>query len=135
MPEPNMKILPVKEFENSFQANLAKAKLESAGIDCFLTNENAVTLVPNKVGMFSLRIDLMVAEHDFEIATRILNDEEPSNTTERICPNCKSKNIQPNYKYNLAKWLLLIVSLITSSTLISSKHPWVCRDCNTKFAG
>lgn len=130
-----MKILPVKEFENSFQANLAKAKLESAGIDCFLTNENAVTLVPNKVGMFSLRIDLMVAEQDFEIASRILNDEEPLNTIERICPNCQSKNIQPNCKYNLAKWLLLIISLIVASSLISSKHPWVCRDCNTKFAG
>ena len=71
-----MKLVPVKRFVNSFEANLNKCKLESEGIDCFLTNENNMTLTQGFGSWLDIKIDLMVRESDYERANEIINNGE-----------------------------------------------------------
>ena len=78
MPNPDIKIVPVKRFQNSLQANLYKAKLKSEGIESFLTNEHLLTLSPCYLKNLDLGIDSMVKEDDYQKALEIIND----NTTE-----------------------------------------------------
>lgn len=130
-----IKIIPVKRFENSFEANLLKCKLESEGIESFLTNENLATLIPNYSNMLDMRIELMVSENDYERALNIVNDHKVDNLTDKICPNCNSTNILRKYgKYNFPKWLVFIMSLIAYLPLVHTKYTLVCKDCNTEFA-
>jgi hypothetical protein len=56
------------------QAELAKGRLESAGIDCFLSGENARLLYGN--GLDS--VQLQVAAADEDDARAILNDPGPA---------------------------------------------------------
>lgn len=67
------KIITIATFDNPMTANLIKAKLQDAGIDSFLANENIVGIQPfysNAVG----GIQLQVLESDAEHAIAILND-------------------------------------------------------------
>ena len=129
-----MKIIPVKRFENSFEANLYKCKLESEGIDSFLTNENLTTLIPNYTNMLNMGIDLMVSENDYEKAIEIINDNKTEVTTDHICPNCKSINIVRKYgKYNFPIWIVFIMSLVAYLPFVHTKYNLICKDCNYEF--
>lgn len=41
-----MKLITIKTFDNYFEANLLKSKLESENIVCYLFDETLVTLNP-----------------------------------------------------------------------------------------
>ena len=65
-----MATVTVKTFTNSIAAHLAKDRLEAAGIDCFLADENVSRAYPT--GIFEIR--LMVAEEDLPRALEVLQD-------------------------------------------------------------
>ena len=68
-----MKILPFKRCKDAFEANVLKAKLESEGIESFLTNENLAMLKPGYLEAMDMGIDLMVSEDDYEKALSIID--------------------------------------------------------------
>lgn len=59
----------VKTFNNSFDANLAKRKLDERGISVFLEDENVVGL--NPLG----GVELKVFEKDLKLAQKILSEK------------------------------------------------------------
>ena len=123
MANPKMKIVVVKTFDNSFEAYLIKGKLESEGIECFLTNENLTTLIPNFTNMLDMGIGLMVREEDYQKALDIINDQKTEKVADNVCPNCNSKNIRRKYgKLNIPKWMdiikLKIYNLVNFSHII-----------------
>jgi len=135
MAKPKMKIVVVKTFDNSFQAYLIKGKLESEGIECFLTNENLTTLIPNFTNLLDMGIGLMVSEEDYPKAREIINDQKTEKVADNVCPNCNSKNIRRKYgKSNIPKWIVLVMSLILYLPLVNKKFRYICRDCKTEFA-
>lgn len=76
------KLVIVRAYNFQHEALVDKAKLDSAGIDCFLKNDNMEIIQPfftqSKGG-----IKLMIWEKDAETALEILNDiPEPSENTE-----------------------------------------------------
>jgi hypothetical protein len=92
----------VARFRDLSEALLAKAMLESAGIECFLADQDLVRmdwLYSNAIGGMRLQ----VKEEDADAATEILKQPIPSNFEldgtgeayeQRRCPNCQSLDIQ-----------------------------------------
>jgi hypothetical protein len=134
MTKPEMKIIRVKRFENSFEANLYKSKLESAGIECFLTNENLTDLVPYYTNMLNMGIDLMVGEGDYDSALNIINDNKTESLSDKVCPNCKSLNVVRKYgKHNFPKWIVFIISLVAFIPIVYRNYTLFCKNCNCEF--
>jgi hypothetical protein len=74
--ETGEEMVTVERYTDMLQAELAKGRLESAGIDCFLAGENAGLLYGN--GLDS--VQLQVASADEDDARAILNDPGPADS-------------------------------------------------------
>jgi len=72
--ETGEEMVTVERYTDMLQAELAKGRLESAGIECFLAGENAGLLYGN--GLDS--VQLQVASTDEDDARAILNDPGPA---------------------------------------------------------
>jgi len=70
------KLVTIAAYSNPIDANLAKIKLESEDIDCFLAGENAVAVYGSIVGT----VKLQVRQSDAERAIEVLN--QPPDETE-----------------------------------------------------
>jgi Putative prokaryotic signal transducing protein len=69
-------MVTVERYTDMLQAELAKGRLESAGIDCFLAGENAGLLYGN--GLDS--VQLQVSAIDEDDARAVLNDPGPADS-------------------------------------------------------
>lgn len=99
------RLITIANFNEPLEANLAKIKLESAGIKCFLSGENFTAtywlLSPADRG-----VKIQVRESEAKKALQILGakegqrlekDEEKSLTAQTydlLCPKCHSKDIE-----------------------------------------
>jgi len=76
----------VATFQLQTQASLAKSVLESAGIECWLRDENVARLYPGAHGSVFGGIKLQVRPEDEEAARQMLHRptivEEPESTDE-----------------------------------------------------
>ena len=89
-----MSIITLKTFDSSIEAYLLKSKLESENIECFVIDENMITLNPlfaNAVGGIKLNINV----EDLKKAQAVINDiETQKNNSEVVnskCSNCNSE--------------------------------------------
>jgi predicted RNA-binding Zn-ribbon protein involved in translation (DUF1610 family) len=104
------KLVTVATFAQPIEAHIAKGRLESEGILCFLGDENIVSVHPfysNAVGGVKLKVREKEAEQAFAIMSQIQAEEpEPNafaaeghvaseNTV--ICPNCGSEDAYVNW--------------------------------------
>ncbi len=136
MPE---RLVTIATFDNPFKAHLVKSRLESSGIECFLSDEFVVTvnwLYSNAVG----GVKLQVRESDLERASEILNMEPVE--TEALdqelgedimqprCPRCNSVNVhyeRYSRRFIYLSWLLLGVPLLLF------KRKWRCDECGYQW--
>jgi len=121
-------LVTVASFDEPYKANIAKAKLESEGIKCFLSGENFVAtywLLSRVEG----GIKLKVKEADSKAATEILaRKEKPPELDEYdlTCPKCNSENIE----YERYSWKMAILSiLLFRLPLTWLKEKYKCLDC------
>jgi hypothetical protein len=71
--EPEAKLVTIHSFDNEFEAELAKAELESAGIQCFLSGDDWGGLRPAM--SFTNGIKLIVRADEATRAAEILGEE------------------------------------------------------------
>lgn len=122
-------------------AELAKSKLESEGIPCFLLNKNMIGLnwlYSNALG----GVELQVRNEDAEKASEILKEDHSSDLLDienefpeaaqgDLCTKCGSANvrlIKVSRKYGA-------LSLLLSFPLILFGKQYQCRDCGHKTNG
>jgi hypothetical protein len=93
------RLVTVATFSLPFEVHLAKAKLESEGIECFVADENMVSLNWLYAGAIG-GIKLRVSESDYLQAKKILN-AEPLDFTLRgedaavlTCPRCHASKVR-----------------------------------------
>lgn len=134
-----MKLVTIRTFDNSIEANLVKAKLESQNIMCFLFDENIVVLNPLyniTVGGIKLKIN----ELDIDKATAIIEETEKSfltNDQDEVlkCPNCQSEELYSGFKS--MKGTKGILSAITSFLFmvfpIYYNTVYKCKNCGNEF--
>jgi len=92
------KIIVFETFYNPIEANIVKSRLMDSGIQCFLSDENMVTINPLYTqALGGVRLHLF--ERDADLARNILGEKVPALETtgeeegEIICPNCGSHHV------------------------------------------
>ena len=135
------KIVVYESFIYPINANIARGLLESYEIECFLTDENMVTINP----MYSQAIGgvkLNVFEKDIDRITALLKSEnndseyipEEKEEVGMICPNCNSHNVGygGSVKKKFSVWSVLIFSLLSIYPFYQRKA-YHCFDCDHAF--
>jgi DNA-directed RNA polymerase subunit RPC12/RpoP len=134
-----MEIVTLKVFDNAIDAHLLKTRLESEGINCYLLDENMVTLNPLyniSVGGIKLRIH----KDDLEDAAAIVREIEDSPNKDESenpvhCPNCNSTNLYTGFKSvkGTKGFLSAIVSFLFMVLPLYYKTVYRCKECETEF--
>ncbi len=136
------KIVVYQAFIDPIYANIVKGILDSCGIECFLSDENMVTLnalYSPAVG----GVKLHVFEKDIGQITALLQSQnivdEPEIPAEKednkiFCPVCHSENVgyggSINRKFNY--WHVFI-SFLLMIYPIAMRKAYHCFDCDHEF--
>ena len=81
-----MKFIPIRSYDNYVPAHIAMGRLKDAFINCYLENENSVTIDPflsNAIG----GIRLMVAEPQEKRAIELLDEDDKQANHTSIFPS------------------------------------------------
>lgn len=130
----DMQFIPVWSYDNYISAQIALGRLQEDGIDCWLKDENTVTIDPiltNAVG----GIKLMVLNNQVQEALNILNGLQAAYKASLSCPGCGSSNIElvssPRKPMN---WISAIATFFFSSYALTVEKVYHCFDCGKEFA-
>jgi hypothetical protein len=119
------------------EALLAKGKLESEGIECFLADDNMVRMDwfwSNAVGGIKLRVE----QEDAEAALELLGEAIPATLSvdeggkeyrQPQCPKCRSLDIKFESVNEFALPFLYVFSL----PFPFSKKSWKCENCGNEW--
>ena len=141
------RIVIYETFTDPIEANIVKGLLESFGIECFLTEENMVTLNAMystavggiKLNVFEKDTDRISAILQSENSTPEMTNESEKGESEITCPKCHSANVayggSVNKKFGF--WNVLTVSLITIFLFLSypfsARKAYHCFNCSHEF--
>ncbi len=133
---PLRKLITIRQFRDLPEALLAKGFIESAGIECFLADENIVRMdwfISNFVG----GIKLQVKPDEVDAALEVLNQPIPeefsfegeANYQQPRCPGCYSldiafEDLNKDVAYTSA-WLGVPIPLQQKS--------WKCHTCGRRW--
>jgi hypothetical protein len=128
----------VRQFRDMHDALLAKGLLESAGLECFLVDDNIVRLnwfISNLVG----GIKLAVNSEDIEAAVEIMEQPIPdafevegSETYEQPrCPGCGSIDI--SHHAGLDKRFALPALYVSGIPVPIPRDVWKCASCGAQW--
>ncbi len=134
MPE---KLITIARFSHPIEAHLSKTRLESAGIQCFIADENIVGanwLYSNAVGGVKLR----VRASDVKRAIGILrqgpvssySEGDTVDENEKRCPKCNSLDV---YYENYARRLVYVSWLLLGFPIPFLRRRWNCGKCRYQW--
>lgn len=102
----------VAVFDNYISAHLVLGRLRMENINCWLKDENTVTLDPiltNAVG----GIKLLVAEPQKERALLVIKQNQENYQQKNACPQCGSNNIEVvSTPRSIRNWLGTLANII-----------------------
>jgi DNA-directed RNA polymerase subunit RPC12/RpoP len=121
----------VATFEYAHFAHIAKTKLESEDVECYIFDEYTSSMnwfFNNAIG----GIKLKVREEDYEKALKTLNKnvEIENEDAEIICPECNSKEIKDE---KVSKKFAYISILLMGFPLLLKKGKYECKNCGFKW--
>ncbi|MRI01945.1 DUF2007 domain-containing protein [Kriegella sp. EG-1] len=124
-------------FQYSAEAQIFKGRLETEGIEVFLTDNNTIDtdpLVSNAIG----GVKLKVYSEDEAAAKEILAAISPYSLNDTggaiHCPKCNSEKV--NYFTNikdLKSFGSFLVGFLFGILPFYTKYEYRCEDCKTKF--
>ncbi len=128
----SMERVTVKTFDTSVNAHLFRIELENEGIECYIYDEETITMDPllsNAIGGIKVKINVKDIERTKEFLAKREEENNPP------CPNCGSKRIMTNFRS--FKSTSGIISAITAFlfTIFPPLFKTVnkCLDCNHEF--
>lgn len=132
------KLVTVETFSTPWEAQLARARLETEGIDAVIADEHFARLYgPLTSSLGGIR--LKVREEDAPRAAEILQDRHPipeiylvteEDAAQPRCPGCKSEHLELERWSRigiLGSWVLLGVPLPIP------RRRWICRHCGADW--
>ena len=123
-----MQTTVLKSFDNYFSANIMLARMQDAGINCFLKDEFSATVNPvfnNAIGGIKLMVFENVAEEALELLTHF--EEEYLKTLP--CPQCTETDIVMLTEILKASPIENFLSWIFRSSNIKAAHVYRCSNC------
>ncbi len=128
-----MSYQPLTTFTNYIDAHLCQMHLEEEGINCWLKDENTVTIDPiltNAIG----GIKLMVHESQLERATDLLRIMKNKEHKASPCPNCNSLNVEFIVSNRRAgNWISAITTFVLGDFAMAPHKVFHCFDCGCEF--
>ncbi|MBU1013235.1 MAG: DUF2007 domain-containing protein [Bacteroidetes bacterium] len=129
-----MKTIAIATCKDAIEANFIKNKLELAGIDSFLTNENAATLLPHLFMGSNSGVQIFINDSDIEEAKKIVDLHLGNNEIHIVCPKCSSKNVTVSLgKNKLHNFFKIFISLFANTAPQSNFYSYRCTDCKAEF--
>ena len=126
-------------FRSGIDVHIMKGRLETDGIDCFVFDENIMTLNPLyniAVGGVKLKVNRV----DVDKAKNIIHAVNAQPITDAnediiICPQCHSNNLYSHFKSmkGFIGIVSAIISFIFSVFPIYFKLVYKCKDCGFEF--
>lgn len=135
------KIIVFDTFYNPIEANIVKARLMDSGVQCFLSDENTITINPLYTQALG-GVKLHLFEKDAELARRILEDqgvqipltEEAEAATVAVCPNCGSSNVAyVQATKNRFGIFTMIISFLLMIYPFHARKTYHCFNCEHEF--
>jgi len=128
-----MDFVILQSFNNYIDAHLLMGRLESEGVECWLQDENTVTINPvwtNAVG----GIKLMVKREDFVRASEIFTETENNRKHAVECPVCKRHNVElVSTPRKTSNWISAIFGFLFVSYAMPADKVYHCFDCGHEF--
>jgi hypothetical protein len=120
-------------YSNYVDAHIARGVLEEEGINCWLKDENTLTIDPiltNAIGGIKLMVVRSQAERAADILRRLRNEAKGA----IACPKCQSHNIeQVSTPRKASNWLTAALTFILGDYAIAPDKVNHCFDCGHEF--
>lgn len=120
-------------YDNYVSAHIAMGRLQEDGINCWLKDENTVTIDPiltNAVG----GIKLMVPSVQAERAVDILRMLDQKNKALNPCPKCASHNVElVTTPRKASNWASAFIGLFFTSYAMPVEKVNHCFDCAFEY--
>ena len=128
-----MRFIIAQVYNNYIDANIIMGRLQQEGINCWLKDENTVTLNPaltNAVGGIKLMVTDSQAERAFELLKQFRTEQEAI----LKCPRCGSSNVEfVTTPRKASNWIGAIIGFISMSLALSGDKVYHCFDCGFEF--
>jgi Zn finger protein HypA/HybF involved in hydrogenase expression len=129
----SMKFILVQTYNNYIDANIVMGRLEEEGINCWLQDENTVTITPmftNAIG----GIKLMVAEPHLQRATELLRQFSKAQKEQTPCPKCGSTNVEfVSTPRKASNWIGAIFGFLFGDYALAVDKVYHCFNCGNEF--
>ena len=111
-----------------------KNKLNNEGIDCFLTNQNFTTLLPNYYNLFGAGVQVVVLESDYEKSKELIKDKLEPENVEKVCPFCGSTDIRMGFgKHKILKIFNILLAILIAIPIGNIRARYYCKTCKEEI--
>jgi Putative prokaryotic signal transducing protein len=123
----------INAYTNYVDAHIARGVLEEEGINCWLKDENTLTIDPiltNALGGIKLMVARSQAQRAVDILLRLRNEAKAKVT----CPKCGSHNTEEvSTPRKASNWLTALSTFFLSSFSVAPDKVNHCFDCGCEF--
>jgi hypothetical protein len=130
------RLVTIRQYRDLSEAQVARGVLESAGIACYLRDENAVRLEwvwSNLLGGVRLQVRDEDREAAEEILTQPIPEQIPLDENEHFdqprCPSCSSLDIH----FQAIHERLGMASVLAFYPISLPKRAWICASCRAEW--
>lgn len=128
-----MNFVIANSYDNYIEAHLAMGRLLDENINCWLKDENTVTVVPFYTYAVG-GIKLMVAEPQIERALSILRQTKKEYQDKNQCPRCHSSNIEfISTPRKASNWFTALAGFFAGDYAIATDKVFHCFDCGYEY--
>ncbi|MEO7394071.1 MAG: DUF2007 domain-containing protein [Chitinophagaceae bacterium] len=128
-----MEFTIIQTYDNYVSAHIAMGRLQEDGINCWLKDENTVTIDPiltNAIG----GIKLMVASSQAERASRILQMVDTQYKSLYPCPKCDSQNVDVvSTPRKASNWASALIGFFFTSYAMPIETVHHCFECGYEY--
>lgn len=128
-----MRFVAIWSYDNYVPAHVALGRLKEDGFECWLKDENTVTIDPilsNAVG----GIKLMVEESRAEEAWKLLKTLEQEHKAQLACPYCGSSNLELVTSASKPRNVITAIGMwLLGNYAMATEQSYHCFNCNKEF--
>ncbi len=128
-----MEYVVLNSYTNYVEAHIARGVLEEAGINCWLKDENTVTIDPiltNAVGGIKIMVVKQQAERAAELLARLRRESKAAHA----CPQCGSHNVElVSTPRKASNWISVLIGVFITSYAPAVESVYHCFDCGNEW--
>ena len=116
------------------EAYFIKNKLNNEGIECFLTNQNFTSLLPNYYNLFGAGVQVVVMESDYLRSRELVKDKLEPENVEKVCPYCGSTDISIGFgKHKILKIFNVLLAILIAIPIGNIRVRYYCKTCKEEI--